>query len=149
TFSPDWQRLVTSDGNGITIVSDIENEDSREDFKPTVIATMAGHTSSVLSVAVTPDRSTSIVATASADGTVVLSDLTSPSGSSGVPYPRQALTGLHRMALSADGRVVAAAGQGMTAVWAPADVAGPVTVLTEKTASIRAVAFSPDGRSLA
>ncbi|WP_308257133.1 nSTAND1 domain-containing NTPase [Saccharothrix luteola] len=104
---------------------------------------LTGHDDSVNAVAASPDGL--LLATASSDRTIRLTEVTDPH------HPRQAGTlpaTAHAVAFSPDGRTLAAGGDGAVLRW---DVAGlnPLPGLTGGPGAVTSVAFSPDSRTLA
>jgi energy-coupling factor transporter ATP-binding protein EcfA2 len=111
---------------------------------------LAGHTSSVNSVAFSPDGR--ILATASADQTARLWDISDPHQ----PIPLSTLTGhtsyVNSVAFSPDGRILATASADQTArLWDISDPHQPIplSTLTGHTNTVTGVAFNPDGHTLA
>jgi cellulose biosynthesis protein BcsQ len=112
---------------------------------------LEGHTGAVTGVAFAPDGHT--LATAGADGTALLWDVTNPSQ----PRRSGSLTGhtgaVNGVAFAPDGHTLATAGADGTALlW---DVTNPSQPrrsgdpLTGYTGAVNGVAFAPDGRTLA
>ncbi|WUH90320.1 WD40 repeat domain-containing protein [Streptomyces sp. NBC_00433] len=110
---------------------------------PALLRTLAGHTDSVLGVAVSRDGTW--LATASADGTARIWKVTTGRTTATLTGHTDSVLGV---AVSRDGTWLATAGYDSTVrVW---DVAGVATaILTGHTGSVRAVAVSPDGTWLA
>ncbi len=111
---------------------------------------LTGHTVSILGGAFSPDGN--LFATASADRTVALWDVTRPAQ----PTLLATLTGhtdwVLAVAFHPDGRTLATGGfDGTVRLWDITDLRKPVTraTLTGHNARVRDVAFSPDGRLLA
>ncbi|WP_370651637.1 WD40 repeat domain-containing serine/threonine protein kinase [Frankia sp. Cj3] len=111
---------------------------------------LTGHTGSVLGGALSPDGN--IFATASADRTVRLWDITRPTR----PALLTVITGhtdwVLAVAFSPDGRTLATGGfDGTARLWNVTDPSHPAAqaTLTGHNAHVRDVTFSPDGRLLA
>ncbi|WP_207756583.1 nSTAND1 domain-containing NTPase [Nonomuraea cypriaca] len=107
---------------------------------------LTGHGDDVVAVALSRDGR--LAATASADATITLTDVTDPH------HPRELATvnaNARSAALSPDGRTLAAGGDGAVLLWDVADPSRPrrLPSLTGHAGAVGAVAFSPDGRTLA
>ncbi|GIE89944.1 nSTAND1 domain-containing NTPase [Actinoplanes regularis] len=143
-FSPD-RRLLASAGSDRTV----RLWDTSVAHRPTLRAVLDAASDYVSSVTFSPDSTTLV--TTSADRTVILWDVRDPGHVTRIT----ALTGHHgsvdQAAFSPDGRVLATASYDRTIrLWDVADRAHPrpIATLTGARAWF-AVAFSPDGRTLA
>lgn len=124
---------------------------------PTTWAVAAGHPlgtagNTVYSVAFSPDGRT--LAAGSADGTVMLWDVTDPTRPAPLGRPQTGPGGfVHSVAFSPDGHTLAAgSATGRVLLWNLADRARPEPdgePLTGPAKAVFAVAFSPDGHTLA
>jgi WD40 repeat protein len=143
-FSPDGRSLATGNGNGTTWLWDLTNPG-----QPAHTTTLTGHADSVGEVVFSPDGRT--LATGSVDGTTGLWDLTHRLQ----PAHTATLTGhadrVWSVAFSADGRTLATGSRdiGLWDMTDPAHPARTATLLTSDTDIVRAMAFRPDGHTLA
>ncbi|MGH3896867.1 MAG: helix-turn-helix domain-containing protein [Pseudonocardiaceae bacterium] len=114
---------------------------------------MTGHTDAVRGVALSPDGRT--LATASADWTVRLWNVTDPSRPAPLSPPLTGYTDtVKSVAFSPDGRTLATGSgdQNTVRLWNVTDPVHPVALgspLTGHTSFVNSVVFSPDGRTLA
>ncbi|MGH3885365.1 MAG: TIR domain-containing protein [Pseudonocardiaceae bacterium] len=116
------------------------------------LGTLTGHTSSVNSVAFTPDGHT--LATGSDDSTVILWDLTDPVASRRLGQPLTGHTGaVTTMALAPDGRTLITGSADRTVIrWDLTDLAQPRQLgqpLTGHTGAVSSVALASDGHTFA
>ncbi|MEU1179370.1 trypsin-like peptidase domain-containing protein [Streptomyces sp. NPDC005820] len=133
-YSPDGTTCAT--GDGAVQLRDAATGSSR--------ATLAGHSSTVLGAAFSPNGR--VLATAGSDRTVRLWDATAGTSRSTLSGHTK---GLYSVRFSPNGRIIATASADNTArLW---DMATRKTryKLTGHTGEVNAVAFSPDGRTLA
>ncbi|MET8150853.1 hypothetical protein ACIBSW_19015 [Actinoplanes sp. NPDC049668] len=145
-FSPDGRTLAGGDER------DVRLWDVSDPRRPGAAETLAGHTDVVSMIAFSPDGRT--LATGSYDRTARLWSLAG--GTSSVITDHTGL--VYSVAFSPDGRTLATGSGDATArLWNVTDPRRPVAVTTllrrtderGETNAITAVAFSPDGRSLA
>ncbi len=113
---------------------------------------MTGHTDTVYSVAFSPDGHT--LATASADRTVILWDLTTPAPLARVGRPLTSHTApVYSVAYSPDGHTLATGSADRTVIlWDLSDPVNPVRIgrpIAGHTGAVHSVAYSPDGHTLA
>ncbi len=153
-FAPDGRTLATDgsdnfgSGNNAVILWDVSDPARPHRIGPPLV----GHTSSVESVAFTPDGHT--LASGSFDRTVILWDLSDPTR----PHPLgPPLTGhsayVWSVGFAPDGRTLASGGFDRTVIlWDVSDPARPHRIgqpLTDRAGSVLDVTFAPDGRTLA
>ncbi|GLY93779.1 hypothetical protein Acsp02_10350 [Actinoplanes sp. NBRC 103695] len=144
-FSPDGQMLA------FTYHKTVNLWDLRNPASPQKVATLSGHADQTMSVAFGPTGKT--VATGSADRTVILWDITDLKE----PERYSTLTGAYypiaRVAFSANGRtLIAGETSRSSTIWDVAEPARPIRlsrILTNHAYERGALAFSPDGRTLA
>jgi len=111
---------------------------------------LTGHTESVLSVAFSPDGRT--LASASADGTVLLWDVSDPAHPRRLGDPLIHFGFGTSVAFSPDGRTLATVDVADLLLWDVSDPAHPRRLGDSRTGhngAVHSVAFSPDGRTLA
>jgi WD40 repeat protein len=132
-FSPDGNTLASGGGGGTAQLWDAKSGKPR--------AALAGHTDEVNVAAFSPDGG--LLATGGVDGTVRLWD-----GATGQSRGILPVSAVASVAFTSDGDELASAGRTGTRLW---DVSsGRSQPLSGTTgAPVRAVAFSPDGRTLA
>lgn len=109
-----------------------------------------GHTSPVMAVAISPDEKS--MATAGADGLVMVWDIDPGAGSGHVTAPRLFLGGhdgeVTDVTFSPDGRFIASSGRdGEIKLWDSA-TGKEIANLTGHEGTVRDVAFSPDGETI-
>jgi WD40 repeat protein len=137
-YSPDGQRIATGANDGTAQVWDVATGDS--------LLTLAGHTRDVNQVAFTPDGDGLL--TGAADGTARLWDI-SPTGGRDwltVPGPADRQSGV---SFSPDGTSFAVPGQITGVTIRDVDTGAKIISLKGHDATIRRMAFSPDGTRLA
>lgn len=134
------QTLVSAGGDGVIRLWETSSGQEQ--------ASLTGHRGDVNGLALTPDRETLV--SAGADGAVRLWHLptralsaTLPADSAGPPVP------LLAVAVSTDGRTIAAGGHGRGIYLWDRSTAPPTRGLLPLSTSVRVLAFSPDGRHLA
>ncbi|MCU7725388.1 hypothetical protein ODJ79_16805 [Actinoplanes sp. KI2] len=143
-FSPD-RRLLASAGSDRTV----RLWDTSAAHRPTLRAVLDAASDYVSSVTFSPDSATLV--TTSADRTVALWDVRDPSHVTRITVLTGHRGSVDQAAFSPDGRTLATAGADRTIrLWDVADRAHPrpLVTLTGRRAWF-AVAFSPDGRTLA
>ena len=155
-FSPDGHTLATaSSGDGASLILWDVSDPSRP---RRVGASLSGHTDKVAAVAFSPDGRT--LATAGAgEASLILWDVSDSSRPRRVGAPLSGQTGdVAALAFSPDGRTLVAADSSTSVdgssaiVWDVSDPARPTRVgdpLNSRAETVRAVAFSPDGNTLA
>jgi WD40 repeat protein/class 3 adenylate cyclase len=137
-YSPDGQRIATGGDDGTAQVWDAATGDS--------LLTLAGHTIQVDQVAFTPDGDQLL--TGGADGTARLWDI-SPTGGRDwltVPGPAERQGGV---SFSPDGTSFAVPGQVTGVTIRDVETGTKIITLRGHDATIRRMAFSPDGTRLA
>jgi WD40 repeat protein/class 3 adenylate cyclase/type II secretory pathway predicted ATPase ExeA len=137
-YSPDGQRIATGSDDGTAQVWDAATGQS--------LLTMAGHTRDVNQVAFTPDGGRLL--TGAADGTARLWDV-SPTGGRDwltVPGPADRQGGV---SFSPDGTSFAVPGQVTGVTIRDVETGAKIITLKGHDATIRRMAFSPDGTRLA
>ena len=153
-FAPDGRTLATASANGTVLLWDLTDRTQPRRLG----APLTGHPNYAVSLAFAPDGRTLAVATGSidgsADGRVILWDLTDPSqpGRLGAPLIGHAGYVLS-VAFAPDGRTLATGSADRTVIlWDLADPAQPRPLsapLTGDAGLVSSVAFAPDGRTLA
>ncbi|MVO85233.1 helix-turn-helix domain-containing protein [Streptomyces sp. p1417] len=137
-FSPDGRTMATGDFVGVVRLWDTASGTVRE--------TLPGHTDMILDLAFGPDGRT--LATGSADETARLWDITTR----GERTVRAGHPTDHTTVISPDGQTLATAGrygdESTVHLWDAAS-GKPRASLTGHIGRVRAVAFSPDGKTLA
>ncbi|MEU3312439.1 hypothetical protein ABZ743_07230 [Streptomyces sp. NPDC006662] len=166
-YRPDGRQLATASGDRTARLWQ-----TRGSGRPTLVATLTGHGAPLRAVAYRPDGRA--LATAAADGGVRLWDVTDPGRAAVAAELPVRDADVRALAFSPDGRTLATAGAagavrlwdvtgvtGVTGVTAVTAVAGPAGApgaarppVEEATVpghrdTVRALAFSPDGRILA
>ncbi|MBL9171999.1 MAG: protein kinase [Verrucomicrobiales bacterium] len=137
-FSPDGAQLISCGEDRIVRIWNATTGHP--------LATLPGHTSNIVDVAVI-SREPWRLLTAGASGELIIWDPAAGGIVARFSTP-SSLGGLHGVAVSEDGRLVAAAGEGGR-VWVGERATGTQRFELEAPAPIRSLAFSPDGRRLA
>ena len=134
SFSPDGALLATGSWDGTVRLWDVATREA--------IGTLNAHDSWVLSVSFSPDGA--LLATGSWDETVKLWDVVTRSSIATL----QAASRVYSMAFSPDGKILVSGEWGTVRLW---DVGTRewIGILEEASASVRSVAFSSDGATLA
>ena len=134
-FSPDGAIIATGHGNGTIMLWDVATR--------TLAATLAGHNGEVYSVAFSPDGNT--LASGASDETVKLWDVATRTNFETLTVHSLVTT----VAFSPDGSLIAT-GTGFRDVklW-HATTGRNIDTFNDHRALVRAVSFSPDGRTLA
>ena len=134
--------LLSLAGGGIVLYRSI--------FAHRPIAVLKGHTAAVSSVAFSPDRHA--LATASADHTARLWDISDPHHSRSLSTLIGHTNTVQSVAFSTDGHTLAtASADGTARLWDISDPRHPTSLstLTGHTNQVNSAAFSPDGHTLA
>jgi WD40 repeat protein len=145
TFSPDGTLLASASWDNTIRIWDTSNPN---DPQP-VGQPLRGHTNFVTSVAFSPDGKT--LASSSTDKTVRLWNLTTPTNVKELTAPLTGSKEVYLVTFSPDGRTLAAADDGTIRLCDVTDPRAPHTgpTLAGHTGPVRAVAFSPNGHTLA
>ena len=131
-FSPDGNTLASGGEGGTAQLWDVTSGKPR--------ASLAGHTEGVFLAEFSPDAS--VLATGGYDGTARLWDVATGQSRGNLP-----VSAVASVAFTQDGDELATAGRTGTRLWDM--TVGRSQPLSGTTAPVQAVAFSPDGRTLA